>query len=151
MIVGNTIGQEQFVCQEYTQRPTGSQKIRLGYQERLPGGQASGLRPRDFDQGQLAIGTTIELEHTRDVRIAREIAMDHLAEDPDYYRKLAMIHLDGARLGQEDEPSVFERLIEERAAIGARRAVKPMVVASIALAGLGLLLGGAALVVAMRR
>jgi hypothetical protein len=55
----------------------------------LPGGRADRLRPGDFDRRQLAIGTRHELEHTRDRRLAREIAMDHLAEDRDYYRKLA--------------------------------------------------------------
>lgn len=33
-------------------------------------------------------GTQIELEHTDDIEVARQIAMDHLAEDADYYRKL---------------------------------------------------------------
>lgn len=168
MIVGNAIGQEQFICQEYTQRPTGSQRIRLGFQEMLPGGRSSGMRPGDFDPAQLAIGITVELEHTPDVRIAREIAMDHLAEDPNYYRMLAALHLDGAQLGgfREDFVSTvgivmgkakatkflddFEALVEQRAAAGAERKVKPLIVGSMALAGIGLLLGGVALVVAMR-
>lgn len=37
---------------------------------------------------QVAIGAEHELEHTTDRRIARQIALDHLREDPDYYRKL---------------------------------------------------------------
>jgi len=37
-------------------------------------------------------GIKVELEHTDDIYIAREIAMDHLAEDPDYYNKLKKIH-----------------------------------------------------------
>lgn len=37
---------------------------------------------------QLEIGTSVEAEHTGDERVAREIAMDHLEEDPYYYEKL---------------------------------------------------------------
>jgi hypothetical protein len=161
------IGQEQFVCQEYRQVPYGSQHIRLG--QRIPGGRANGMLPGEFDPAQLAIGTSVEMEHTRDVRLAREIAMDHLAEDPNYYRKLALVHLDGAQLGGFREDFIgtvgvimgkekatkflddFEALVEQKAAVGAQKKVKPMVVGSMAIGGIGLLLGGVALVVAMRR
>jgi len=61
------------------------------YRERLPGGLASGLSPKDFDPIALRKGTEVELEHTGDRAIAREIAMDHLTEDPRYYEKLEMI------------------------------------------------------------
>ena len=37
---------------------------------------------------ELNKGIGVELEHTDDENIAREIAMDHLWEDPDYYSKL---------------------------------------------------------------
>lgn len=65
----------------------------------LPGGRADRMTPEMFDPLQLARGTSVEFEHTRDMALAREIAMDHLAEDPDYYRKLATIHLDGDSAG----------------------------------------------------
>ena len=42
-------------------------------------------------QGQLQAGIKIELEHTSDVAIAKEIALDHLAERPDYYEKLKQV------------------------------------------------------------
>lgn len=42
----------------------------------------------EFDPKQLAYGTYIETEHTDDLEIAKNIAKDHLAEDPDYYRNL---------------------------------------------------------------
>lgn len=38
--------------------------------------------------GQLEIGMRVEGEHTGDVGLAREIALDHLLEDPRYYSKL---------------------------------------------------------------
>lgn len=57
--------------------------------DRIPGGLAAGRRPSDFDRFALVKGTAVELEHTSDPRIAQEIAMDHLTEDPRYYEKLA--------------------------------------------------------------
>lgn len=59
--------------------------------ERIPGGLASGKNPADFDPEQLEIGMKVELEHSGDADMAREIAMDHLIEDSDYYRKLAVM------------------------------------------------------------
>lgn len=37
---------------------------------------------------QLKMGIEIEFEHTNDIKVATEIAMDHLVEDPKYYTKL---------------------------------------------------------------
>lgn len=62
--------------------------------ELVPGGYASGMRPGDFDPVALRRGTKVEMEHTHDRRVAQEIAMDHLVEDPRYYEKLALIEGD---------------------------------------------------------
>jgi len=40
---------------------------------------------------QLVKGIKVEMEHSDDMKIAKEIAMDHLAEDPNYYTKLKRI------------------------------------------------------------
>ncbi len=40
---------------------------------------------------QLKKGVKVELEHTTDLDKAREIALDHLNELPDYYTKLAKV------------------------------------------------------------
>jgi hypothetical protein len=37
---------------------------------------------------QLKLGLGVEVEHTDDPRVAMEISMDHLYEDPLYYTKL---------------------------------------------------------------
>lgn len=42
-------------------------------------------------QSQLQHGIQVEREHTSNDAIAREIALDHLAERPDYYTLLAKI------------------------------------------------------------
>lgn len=41
-----------------------------------------------FNQKQLDIGTKEEFEHTKDKKIARQIAADHLSENPNYYKIL---------------------------------------------------------------
>jgi hypothetical protein len=56
--------------------------------EKIPGGLASGMDIASFDADSIKKGIKAELEHTSDVDIATEIAMDHLAEDPLYYDKL---------------------------------------------------------------
>jgi len=43
----------------------------------------------DVIQKELQRGITVEKEHTTHTRIAQEIVLDHLTEDPYYYRKLA--------------------------------------------------------------
>lgn len=63
--------------------------IRLEEEGFMKGGKADDMKPGDFDPGDLKEGTVEEMEHTQDARIAQQIAMDHLAEDPDYYRKLS--------------------------------------------------------------
>lgn len=49
-------------------------------------------RKHDVDSSaikrELKMGIKVEFEHTRDPEIAREIALDHLAELPDYYTRL---------------------------------------------------------------
>jgi len=45
---------------------------------------------------QLKKGIKVELEHTNTKKIAKEIALDHLGEDPNYYTKLSSLKLEGA-------------------------------------------------------
>lgn len=56
--------------------------------EKIVGGLGDGRPDSDFDKSQLAAGIRVELEHTKDRAIAKEIAKDHLTEDPNYYKKL---------------------------------------------------------------
>jgi hypothetical protein len=57
----------------------------------IPGGLAAGKRPSDFPKAALAEGVRVEMEHTTSKRVATEIAMDHLTEDLNYYKKLRKI------------------------------------------------------------
>jgi len=60
----------------------------------LPGGKADDAAESEFDPVQLKQGIRVEREHTKDDKVAREIAMDHLKEDPRYYTKLKLVHKD---------------------------------------------------------
>lgn len=59
--------------------------------DKIPGGLADKKLPKDFDAKQLAKGIKVEMEHTDDKDLAREIAMDHLTEIPDYYDRLEVM------------------------------------------------------------
>lgn len=64
-------------------------------EDKIPGGRdakdlAAFLSRFDFDE--VAKGIKVEMEHTDDRETAKEIASDHLDEDPHYYSKLAKVH-----------------------------------------------------------
>ena len=61
------------------------------WHDHIPGGRADACAPADFDWQRLQQGTDVEMEHTDNIALATEIAMDHLVEDPQYYEKLATI------------------------------------------------------------
>jgi hypothetical protein len=61
----------------------------------------------EYIKPKLMNGIKVEMEHTTDVRIATEIAMDHLWEDLNYYEKLAKI-----------EKPIKESLLTEGGAYG---------------------------------
>lgn len=63
------------------------------FKDRIKGGMADDKLPSDFDQDQLIKGIKVEMEHTDNMLTAKEIAMDHLTEDPRYYDKLAKAKL----------------------------------------------------------
>jgi hypothetical protein len=67
----------------------------------IPGGLAKGKTTKDLAnkynvelskiKEELTKGIKVEMEHTTDIRMAAEIAMDHLWEDLNYYQKLVNI------------------------------------------------------------
>jgi hypothetical protein len=77
-------------------------KYKQGFtEESLEGGIADGKSLEDIAnkhkkditsiQRQLNKGIKVEMEHTKDKSKAKEIAMDHIFEDPNYYNKLEKI------------------------------------------------------------
>lgn len=61
------------------------------WQDQLPGGLADDKKPDDFPATALMQGRRVESEHTSNKSLATEIAMDHLTEDPSYYKKLEKV------------------------------------------------------------
>lgn len=56
-----------------------------------------------FLLGQLQKGIKVELEHTSDASIAKEIALDHLKELPDYYDRLEDVEVPTGLSAKEEE------------------------------------------------
>jgi hypothetical protein len=54
----------------------------------LTGGKGDTKDISDFDAKEVEMGMKVELEHTKDINVAKEIVADHLSEDPAYYSKL---------------------------------------------------------------
>lgn len=88
----------------------------LGFSEDiLPGGKGDNIQSSKIDPNQLEMGIKVEMEHTHDPALAKEIALDHLTEDPQYYDKLK-----GAGLADElDKTSIqgssFSKLLSPTA------------------------------------
>lgn len=57
----------------------------------LVGGVGDSKPASAFNPNSLAKGIATEKEHTVNPQIAKEIAKDHLSEDPKYYKKLSLI------------------------------------------------------------
>lgn len=55
----------------------------------------------NYDDDQLKLGVSVEMEHTDDPEEAKKIAQDHLSEDPEYYSKLY-------KAGLIDEPEAIK-------------------------------------------
>jgi hypothetical protein len=79
--------------------------------DKLPGGLGDEKTDEDFSADQIEKGVKVEMEHTTDPEIAREIVRDHLAEDPQYYDKLEKIDPHHARAAGKD-PKI-EKMREE--------------------------------------
>jgi hypothetical protein len=63
-----------------------------GRKEKLIGGLGDYRPDSDFDPKQLKMGLKVEMEHTNDPKVAKEIVHDHLSEFPSgYYTELAKL------------------------------------------------------------
>jgi hypothetical protein len=50
-------------------------------------------KEKDVDPKELKMGVEVEMEHTNDEKKSKMIALQHLAEDPEYYTKLKSLNL----------------------------------------------------------
>jgi hypothetical protein len=79
----------------------GSEEYQPVKEDQIPGGLAKGMTLKDIAKhhkispqtlkNEFIKGYAVEREHTTDINIAKEIALDHLYEDPNYYSKLSKI------------------------------------------------------------
>jgi len=80
--------------------------------QKLKGGLADKCQPKDFNQKALKKGIKVEMEHTNDKNIATEIAMDHLAEDPDYYDMLAIMENPASFIKNKNDEKLWNKAKE---------------------------------------
>jgi len=80
---------------------------RAGQKDVLRGGAADNIPDREISQKALAEGAKHEHEHTNNGQIAKEIAKDHLSEDPRYYKKVKEIE-------KTARPRIIQELLEAK-------------------------------------
>ena len=95
-------------------------KIKIESEE-VAGGEAEGMSPKDLAkkhkvdikdiEKEIEVGTKIEMEHTDSKKMAKEIAMDHIAEFPDYYTN--------KKYGVKASEKGLEKELEETTTTGA--------------------------------
>lgn len=62
------------------------------------------ISAKDVHPEELMMGIKVEMEHTQDKQLAKQIALDHLAELPDYYSRLKKMEKKGKEeINEEDE------------------------------------------------
>lgn len=85
-------------------------------EEKIKGGKAGGLGLTAIAEKhgvsvdslvkEFKMGIGVEMEHTDDREVAKEITLDHLYEDPKYYSKLKSIHTEG-KLNEFTKGQIF--------------------------------------------
>lgn len=82
-------------------------------EEKLKGGRASEEVRENatelFDPLEISVGIKVEMEHTDSIEAAREIALDHLTENKDYYTRLYHIGLIDEPITEEEENFLKEK------------------------------------------
>ena len=83
---------------------------RSGQKDLLEGGKGDNLPDREFSADSLAEGAKHEHEHTRNDQVAKEIAKDHLSEDPQYYEKVKEIEKGADETPPVKKPTTLDEL-----------------------------------------
>lgn len=69
----------------------------------IPGGRGDNAKPSQFDKSEIAMGMKVEKEHTDSKELAKQIAVDHLTEFPDYYTRLDKMESEAKKAKQAAE------------------------------------------------
>ncbi len=91
---------------------------------KIKGGKSDKLTPEDISkkfgvslnsiEKQIEKGINVEKEHTNSEKLAREIAMDHISEIPDYYDRLDKMEKDAKKdLKTESIKPLIKKLLFE--------------------------------------
>ena len=69
--------------------------------------------PVEQIQAEVDKGAKAEMEHTLDIDMAREIALDHLVEMPDYYTRLAKMEkgINEDKKMMPDQRSTYDQVV----------------------------------------
>lgn len=68
---------------------------------------------KDANPKELAMGIKVEMEHTPDPALAKKIALDHLAELPDYYTRLAKMEREGKKMLKKEASMELQEFAKE--------------------------------------
>lgn len=95
-------------------------KIKMINEDKIKGGKADNKSIKDiakkFDvtvakiNKELRMGIEVEYEHTNSKNMAKEIAMDHLMEIPDYYTRLKKMEKEGKSKWKKREKKIDESI-----------------------------------------
>jgi hypothetical protein len=69
-------------------------------EETIKGEKETGLSPKDVNPKEFLVGLAVEKEHSSDIAVQKTIALQHLAENPNYYSE-------GMKKGMFDEPDAI--------------------------------------------
>lgn len=93
-------------------------------ENQLEGGKADNMSLEDIAkkhnvtveviESELEKGIKVEMEHTDDPEKAKEIALDHLSEQSDYYEKLKQVETQPQQPNLEEKFAEIENRIEEK-------------------------------------
>jgi hypothetical protein len=89
---------------------SGSKLSRSGKKDLLEGGKGDNLPDREISADSLTEGAKHEHEHTRNDQVAKEIAKDHLSEDPQYYEKIKEIETGAEEKLKSKKPNILDEL-----------------------------------------
>ena len=92
--MGTTNDMNKFISKLKEDKIEGGLSDKKSFKDLVNKNKKKGKSTEDIEKllkSQLNKGVKVELEHTKDIKIAKEIAMDHLWEDPLYYSKLKKI------------------------------------------------------------
>lgn len=92
-------------------------------ESKIKGGKADKLSLKDIAkkfkieistlEKELKMGQNVELEHTKDITAAKDIAMDHLSEIPDYYTRLKKMEKEGNKKWVDETKILIKKLVRE--------------------------------------